>query len=314
MLWKTGQSMTTLEVSCPASEKSHVVYLCRFKATCLFKVRASFNVKKQEATCTILVPNHNCAGFLDVKRSLASHLSWLLEAVPRLLSVTKETSAAVIQDALLIHREVTVPIAQCRRVKAALLQESTDNARDDYSKLGNYIQRLQDANQDKGEPSELVTDLVTDLDSTFKRIFIGPQTSRQAFEFGVPFIALDGTYLRNCFRKTLLTAVGRTANNKTNLLAWAIVELENTSSWTWFLDLLKQTLPTLGEDLGSDPRVCVISDRDKGLKAALQSLEHTTIVNCCWHLQCNVIKKSKASNSNKGLIREAWWRFPYCKS
>jgi MuDR family transposase len=37
------------EVSCPASEKSHVVYLCRFKATCPFKVRASFNIKKQEA-------------------------------------------------------------------------------------------------------------------------------------------------------------------------------------------------------------------------------------------------------------------------
>jgi hypothetical protein len=37
------------EVSYPTSKKSHVVYLFRFKATCPFKVRASFNIKKQEA-------------------------------------------------------------------------------------------------------------------------------------------------------------------------------------------------------------------------------------------------------------------------
>jgi hypothetical protein len=36
------------EVSCPASEKSHEVYLCRFKATCLFKVRHHLTSRSKE--------------------------------------------------------------------------------------------------------------------------------------------------------------------------------------------------------------------------------------------------------------------------
>jgi hypothetical protein len=129
----------------------------------------------------------------------------------------------------------------------------------------------------------------------------------------VPFIALDGTFLINCFKKTLLTATGRTANGKIILLAWAVVESENTSSWDWFLSFLLTTLPTLGKEPESPHcKICVASDRDKGLKAAESCLKHCTIINCCWHLMNNVIKTSQAIN--KGLIKEAWWRFPYIRN
>jgi hypothetical protein len=98
---------------------------------------------------------------------------------------------------------------------------------------------------------------------------------------GVPFIALDGTFLINCFRKTLLTATSRTANGKIILLAWAIVESENTNSWEWFLLLLLKTLPTLGQVPESPQlKVYVASDRNKGLKAAESCLHYITIINC----------------------------------
>jgi hypothetical protein len=299
------------EVFLAKSDKKKVIYTCRFTPGCPWKIRATYNSERGEATCTVLNPEHNCAGHSDVKRSLASRVFWLLEIVPKLLAVTA-TSPEDIQESLRLHREVEVLIIQCRRVKAALLQISSDQSKEDYSKLPAYLERLKEANKSEDDPEGPITDLIIE-DGIFKRIFIGPHTSEQAFAMSVPFIALDGTFLVNCFKKTLLTATGRTANGKIILLAWAIVESENTSSWEWFLSHLLQTLPTLGKEPELPSyKVCVAEDRDKGLKAAEACLKYVTIINCCWHLMNNVTKASRAAN--KEPVKEAWWRFPYVRN
>lgn len=94
------------------------------------------------------------------------------------------------------------------------------------------------------------------------------------------FIAVDGTFLKARFVQTLLFAVGIDANGKNLLLAWAIVESENTDSWTWFLVNLKAAIP---EVIGST----IISDRDKGLLAAEQIVFQDTIYSliCCVDLK-----------------------------
>ena len=63
----------------------------------------------------------------------------------------------------------------------------------------------------------------------------------------MPFIALDGTYLRNCFKQTLLLAVGRNGNNESWIIAFAIVESENDESWDWFIERLCRIIPELPE-------------------------------------------------------------------
>ncbi|CAN1122798.1 hypothetical protein LINPERHAP2_LOCUS1525 [Linum perenne] len=40
----------------------------------------------------------------------------------------------------------------------------------------------------------------------------------------------------------LLAAVGKDGNNQVYPIAWAVVEGENTSSWTWFIQTLKEEL------------------------------------------------------------------------
>ena len=61
----------------------------------------------------------------------------------------------------------------------------------------------------------------------------------------MPFIALDGTYLRNCFKQTLLLAVGRNGNNESWIIAFAIIESENDESWDWFIERLCRTIQEL---------------------------------------------------------------------
>lgn len=57
-----------------------------------------------------------------------------------------------------------------------------------------------------------------------------------------PIIGLDGCHLKGPFGGQLLSAVGTDSNDGMYPIAWAVVETEDTSSWTWFLELLVQDL------------------------------------------------------------------------
>ena len=123
-----------------------------------------------------------------------------------------------------------------------------------------------------------------DGDYRFKRIFICPSPSRQSFQFCREIVALDGTFIKSCFIQTLLLAVSIDANNEIVLLAWAVVESENDSSWTYFLHHLKAAIPTI------DTVNCtIISDRDKGLSTATdRMIPNAHKAHCCKHLADNV--------------------------
>ena len=53
-----------------------------------------------------------------------------------------------------------------------------------------------------------------------------------------PIIELDGCFLKGQYGGELLTVVGHDANNQMLPIAYAIVEVENKDTWSWFLDLL----------------------------------------------------------------------------
>jgi len=55
-------------------------------------------------------------------------------------------------------------------------------------------------------------------------------------------VAVDGTFLKGTFVHTLLLAVGVDAEGHIVILAWAIVEGENESSWKWFFSQLKDDM------------------------------------------------------------------------
>lgn len=47
----------------------------------------------------------------------------------------------------------------------------------------------------------------------FQRVFISPGIGAYQSQSTLPFIAIDGTYARNCFAMTLLAAIGRDSND-----------------------------------------------------------------------------------------------------
>ena len=89
-------------------------------------------------------------------------------------------------------------------------------------------------------------------------------------------MTVNGTFIKGHFILTILLAVRIDANDQITLLAWAIVESENKSSWAYFFYYLHAATRALLKE-----KYITISDCDKGLKALIN--EETKN---CYHAQC----------------------------
>ena len=83
-------------------------------------------------------------------------------------------------------------------------------------------------------------------------------------------LTMDVTFLTRRYKGTILTAVAADANDQLLMVAFAIVESENISSCSWFLANVKRAVV---EDRRN---VCLITDRNAGLLAALNTMQHGT--------------------------------------
>ncbi|WMV07625.1 hypothetical protein MTR67_001010, partial [Solanum verrucosum] len=104
----------------------------------------------------------------------------------------------------------------------------------------------------------------------------------------------------------LLVAVCRYGNNQMLPIAWAVVEVENQFTWTWFLELMKNDL-----DLGEGHQLSIIIDMQKGVEIVVQDVwplvEHRK---CARHVLANWCKNWKGIER-----RRVFWRIvnPYLK-
>jgi hypothetical protein len=85
--------------------------------------------------------------------------------------------------------------------------------------------------------------LLVDDQGHFRRCYFSFDASKRGFLAGCrPIIFLDGCHLKTKFGGVLLTAIGMDPNDCIFPVAMAVVEVEDTSSWRWFLTALKQDL------------------------------------------------------------------------
>jgi hypothetical protein len=83
---------------------------------------------------------------------------------------------------------------------------------------------------------------------------------------------------------SLLVASTTDGNNEILPLALAVVPIEDTENWAWFLENLKDSLWEL-----ETREMVVVSDRDKGLQKVVQEvLPDAYHSHCCQHIADNV--------------------------
>ncbi|KAA0054037.1 uncharacterized protein E6C27_scaffold318G001000 [Cucumis melo var. makuwa] len=100
----------------------------------------------------------------------------------------------------------------------------------------------------------------------FGRVFWAFGPAIEGLKYCRPLIQIDGTHLYGKYKGKMLTVLSIDANGHIFPLAFAIVEGENASSWSWFLYALRQYVT-------DQDGICLISDRHRGILSAINNEE-----------------------------------------
>ena len=112
---------------------------------------------------------------------------------------------------------------------------------------------------------------------TIDAFFVAPHASIQACQVARPFICFDGGHMNESIGGILLTALMLDPDEEILVLAFAIVPAESKEWWKYFFKFFFRCFYIEGN-------CTVISDRAKGLKAALE--EATPESASIWHYFC----------------------------
>jgi hypothetical protein len=88
-----------------------------------------------------------------------------------------------------------------------------------------------------------------------------------------PVICVDGCHLKTRYGGVLLTDVNIDPNDCIFPIAMAVVKVECTDSWLWFLNTLKTDL-----GIGNSIQYTIMSDRQKVFHCIFRFVAHMTII------------------------------------
>lgn len=176
---------------------------------------------------------------------------------------------------------------RAKRHATAIIEGSN---KEQYAALWDYAAELKRSNP--STTVEILTEAGPEGEPVFKRIYICFHGCKQGFAYCRPVIGVDGCHIKGQHTWQLLAAIGIDANNSMFPIAYAVVEAENKSSWTWFFSFLKEDVK-----INNGHHWTFISDKQKGLQEALNDMwgegsvkgEHR---HCARHLQGNFTKVS----------------------
>ncbi|XP_062019055.1 uncharacterized protein LOC133735674 [Rosa rugosa] len=267
------------------NDKTRLRVVCK-ENNCPFELFAS----KMQHESTLMIkrynPMHNCYRKFNNSMVRQKYLTTKFKDQIALNEAIKPENLAKTMSAS-IRAGVSKSMVY-RAKRAALLEVEEGGIKEQYARLADYGKELQ-----RADP-ETTIDLVCDFSNSekaavFKRLYICLGAWKNGFKAGCrSLIGLDGAHLKTCFGGQLLTAVGIDANNTSWVVAYAMVELETKDSWIWFLQLLCKDLSCENNGRGW----IFISDKQKGLKHALQELVPSAQIRfCARHLWTNFTKK-----------------------
>ncbi|KAH1210797.1 hypothetical protein GmHk_15G045022 [Glycine max] len=113
-----------------------------------------------------------------------------------------------------------------------------------YAKLSSWLTHMQ--NHSPGSYFQILHDdfiirnTVSHEHRQFHRVFWTFVQCKEAFKYCKPIIQVDGTHLYGKYRGTILMATSQDGNGGVLPLAFAVVEAETLTAWSWFLAHLRE--------------------------------------------------------------------------
>ncbi|XP_073290980.1 uncharacterized protein [Primulina huaijiensis] len=112
-------------------------------------------------------------------------------------------------------------------------------------------------------------------------------------------VSIDGTWLKGKYNGVLLVPSAQDGNYHQYLLAWGIVDVECTSSWSWFLTKLLEVVP-------DEDELVIISDRHQRIINEVSTVyRNAHHGHCTWHLSQNLKTRCKKKGATEMLLHIA---------
>ncbi|XP_015165306.1 uncharacterized protein [Solanum tuberosum] len=189
--------------------------------------------------------------------------------------------------------------SKLKRAKTMALDKLEGSFKDDYNRLEAYGQELRQSKPGSDVVINISKDALEQGIRRFLRMYICFKALKDGWKSLRPIIGLDGTFLKGKCKGQLLVVVGQDSMNHFYPIAWAVVEKENTGTWTWFIQLLRISL-----ELKNGEIVTFMSDMQKGLFDVVANVvpeAHHRL--CVRHIESNWCKKWRSGEEKKLM----WW-------
>ncbi|CAK8574527.1 unnamed protein product [Lathyrus sativus] len=197
-----------------------------------------------------------------------------------------------------IHKQygITIPYKQAWRAKERGLAAIYGSSEEGFYQLPSYCEEIKKTNP--GSVAEVFT---TCADNRFQRLFVSFYASIHGFVNGcLPVVALGGIQLKSKYLSTFLSATSFDADGGLFPLAFAVVDVENDESWTWFLSELHKALEVNIECM---LEIIFLSDGHKGIVDAIRrKFPKSSHAFCMRYLSESIGKEFK----NSRLIHLLW--------
>ena len=234
----------------PTNDKMRVCAKC--EEGCPWYLWASNDNRTKAFMVKKLVDKHTCSKKWQVKSFTAPYMA---EKYLDSFRADENMSMKNFSRVVLEQWNMKPTRSKLRRAKRLALNIVHGDEEKQYNKLWDYANEWRRSN-----PGSRFY-LAADTDGTFLHCYFSLEPCKRGFMQACrPVICLDGCHLKTRYGGVLLTAVGLDPNDCIYPIACAIVDIENTDTWRWFLSSLKQDLAITETDLWT-----IMSDKQKVL-------------------------------------------------
>ncbi|KAI8546526.1 hypothetical protein RHMOL_Rhmol07G0125100 [Rhododendron molle] len=231
------------------------------KFECPWTIFASDIGKDKTLQVKTYVPKHTCG---RIWRNKLINSSWVAMMYFDDIRITPTLKVSELVEKVKSNFKCNVSVNQCYRARQKVLKKLEGNIAKQYAMLWDYCHEIDRTNPGTSVYIHLKHDLDGMPTNVFQRFYICLAALKKGFKDACrPILGVDGCHLKGYYPGQLLTAVGIDANDQTFPVAYAVVEIENTETWTWFLNHL---IPDL--QIENEPTWTIISDKQKAILLA----------------------------------------------
>ncbi|KAK1411708.1 hypothetical protein QVD17_38268 [Tagetes erecta] len=266
--------------------------------TCSWKLYLSRKSKLDSWIVKTYHEEHECLQIREVRLYTVSSIAREIEQI---VDSNLGIPLRALQDMIQKKHQVQVGLQKIFRAKVMAVNKVHGDYSAQYILLRDYCEELRRSNP--GTTVKIDVEREANPGSAtrqFRRIYVCFGSMKAGFKMlGREILGLDGCFMKGPFPGQILTAVGVDGNNGIYPVAFAIVESECTSSWTWFLNNLGDDL-----DLYANSNFTIVSDRQKGVIPAIHNkfpaAEHR---HCLRHIHENMKSKWRGN-----LYKDMLWK------